>query len=142
MKWILAIFFLSTSLYGFSLFFPNLVARPGWIAVPLIFQFFIAAASNAIFAVNQTMLSDLCPGKGASSTAINNLVRCSMGAIGVAFIERMIAVMGVAYAFLGLAVVTFGVIPLAVIQWYWGPGWRKERMERRKDRKEAEIWTS
>lgn len=28
MKWILAIFFLSTSLYGFSLFFPNLVARP------------------------------------------------------------------------------------------------------------------
>lgn len=36
-KWIMAIFILSTSLYGLFLSFPNLLARPGWIAVPLIF---------------------------------------------------------------------------------------------------------
>ncbi|KAH8693414.1 major facilitator superfamily domain-containing protein [Phaeosphaeriaceae sp. PMI808] len=138
-KWITVIFILSTCLYGFSLSFSGLVSRPGWIAVPLTFQFFIAAASNAIFAVNQTMVSDLCPGKGASSTAINNLVRCSMGAVGVAFIEQMIAAMGVGAAFLGLGLVTVSVVPLAVVQWYWGPGWRRERMERNMDGKGAGV---
>ncbi|KAF2790377.1 MFS general substrate transporter [Melanomma pulvis-pyrius CBS 109.77] len=130
-KWIIVIFVASTCLYGFSLSLPKFVAKPGWIAVPLTFQFFIAATSNAIFAVNQTMVSDLCPGRGASSTAINNLVRCSMGAIGVAFIEQMIGAMGVGAAFLGLGLVTIGVVPLAVVQWYWGPGWRRERMGRK-----------
>ncbi|KAF2676917.1 MFS general substrate transporter [Lentithecium fluviatile CBS 122367] len=136
-KWITAIFVSSTCLYGFSLSFPALVSRPGWIVVPLLFQFLIAATSNAIFAVNQTMVSDLCPGKGASSTAINNLVRCSMGALGVAFVEQMIAAMGVAAAFVGLGLVTVGVVPMAVVQWYWGPGWRRERMERKMDGKGA-----
>lgn len=139
MRWITAVFVLSTCLYGFSLSFPHLVARPGWIVVPLIFQFLIAATSNAIFAVNQTMVSDLCPGKGASSTAVNNLVRCSMGALGVAFIEQMIADMGVASAFVGLGLLTIGITPLAVVQWYWGPRWRKERIERNFDEKSAGV---
>ena len=134
-RWITAIFVISTCLYGFSLSLSTLVSRPGWIAVPLTLQFFIAATSNAIFAVNQTIVSDLCPGKGASSTAINNLVRCSMGALGVSFIEQMIATMGVGSAFLGLGLVTVSVVPLAVVQWYWGPGWRRERMERKIDGK-------
>ncbi|KAK7182545.1 major facilitator superfamily transporter [Paraphaeosphaeria sporulosa] len=134
-KWITVIFVLSTCLYGFSLSFPRLVSRPGWITVPLTLQFLIAATSNAIFAVNQTIVSDLCPGKGASSTAINNLIRCSMGAGGVAFIEQMIAAMGVGTAFLGLGLVTIGVVPLAVVHWYWGPGWRRERMRKNTDRK-------
>ncbi|KAJ4295064.1 hypothetical protein N0V90_007072 [Kalmusia sp. IMI 367209] len=126
-NWITAVFVLSTTLYGFSLTFPVLTSKPGWIAVPLILQFLIAATSNAVFAINQTMVSDLCPGKGASSTAINNLVRCSMGAFGVALIEQMIAAMGTGGAFLGLSLITLSVAPMATIQWYWGGKWRKER---------------
>lgn len=137
-KWITIIFVLSVCLYGFSLALPNLVSRPGWIAVPLTIQFFIAATSNAVFAVNQTMVSDLCPGKGASSTAINNLVRCSMGAVGVAFIEKMIMAMGVGTAFLGLGLATIGVVPLAVVQWYWGPKWRRERIRKNIGGKDVE----
>lgn len=130
-KWITALFVISTSVYGFSLSFPSITSRSGWIAVPLILQFFIAATSNAVFAINQTMVSDLCPGKGASSTAINNLVRCSMGAVGVAIIERLIAGMGAGGTFLCLGLVTVAVVPLLVVQWYWGPSWRRERTERK-----------
>lgn len=130
-KWITALFVIGTSVYGFSLSFPSLTSRPGWITIPLILQFFIAATSNAVFAINQTMVSDLCPGKGASSTAINNLVRCSMGAVGVAIIERLIAGMGASGTFLCLGLVTVAVVPLLVVQWYWGPMWRGERMEKK-----------
>jgi hypothetical protein len=129
-KWITALFVISTSVYGFSFSFPNLTSRPGWIAVPLILQFFIAATSNAVFAINQTMVSDLCPGKGASSTAINNLVRCSMGAVGVAIIERLIMGVGTGATFLCLGLITVAAAPLLVVQWYWGPIWRRERMEK------------
>lgn len=130
-KWITALFVISTSAYGFSLSTPAITSLPGWIAVPLLLQFFIAATSNAVFATNQTMVSDLCPGKGASSTAINNLVRCSMGAIGVAIVEQLIAGMGPGGAFLVLGLVTVAIVPLLVVQWYWGPMWRRERMERK-----------
>ncbi|KAH8590378.1 major facilitator superfamily transporter multidrug resistance [Bisporella sp. PMI_857] len=130
MKWIVPLFILSTALYGFSLAFPAFTSRLGWIAIPLLLQFLIAATSNAVFAINQTMVSDLCPGKGASSTAINNLVRCSMGAVGVSLIEQMIILMGSGGAFLGLAFITMAVTPLVVVQWYWGGRWRMARMER------------
>lgn len=88
-----------------------------------------------MFAVNQTLVSDLCPGKGASSTALNNLVRCSMGAVGVAFVEQMIGGVGVQATFLGLALVVVVVSPCVVVQWYWGMGWRGERGAR-KEREE------
>ena len=128
MRWIVPVFILCTTLYGFSLGYPSFTSKAGWIAVPLILQFFIAATSNAVFAINQTLVSDLCPGKGASSTAINNLIRCSMGAVGVAVIEPMIAGMGVQGAFLSLSLLVMAVTPLATIQWYWGAKWRGERL--------------
>ena len=127
-KWITAAFVLSTSLYGLSFSFPALVSKPGWIAIPLILQFLIAATSNAVFAINQTLISDLCPGKGASSTAVNNLVRCSIAAGGVAIVDRLIAAVGIGATFFGLGLVMVSVTPLAIIQWYWGEGWRRERM--------------
>ncbi|KAJ0329020.1 hypothetical protein COL922a_012968 [Colletotrichum nupharicola] len=122
------IFVITTAGYGFSMAYPSITSLGGWIAVPLVLQFFIAATSNAVFALNQTLISDLCPGKGASATAINNLVRCSLGAVGVAFVEQMIALAGVRPTFLGLALITVSVTPLAVIHWNWGQQWRAERM--------------
>ena len=79
-------------------------------------------------ATNQTLVSDLCPGKGASSTAINNLFRCSMSAVGVALIDTMISAMGVAPAFVGLRLVTIILSPLCIIQWYWAMSWHIEKM--------------
>lgn len=125
------LFIVSTGLYGFSVSSPSLSARAGWIVVPLVLQFLIAAASNAVFAMNQTLISDMCPGKGAGGTAVNNFVRCGLGAIGVSFIEKMIAAIGPGPTFLTLALVTVACIPLAVVSWAWGMQWRAERVQRR-----------
>ncbi|KAF1969707.1 major facilitator superfamily transporter [Bimuria novae-zelandiae CBS 107.79] len=122
--WITAVFITSTMAYGFSVGSTSLTNLPGWIAVPLTFQFLIAATSNAVFAISQTLVSDLCPGKGASSTAINNLVRCSMGAVGVAVLDKMITAIGAAPTFAGLGFITIAVYPLSVVQWYWAMSWR------------------
>lgn len=137
LPWIAVIFIISTGVYGFLFAFPSVVSLKGWIAVPLIVQFFIAATSNAVFAVNQTLVSDLCPGKGASATAINNLVRCGLGAVGVALIEGMIASWGPGASFLILALLVIVVAPLAAANMVWGMQWRGERMEK-KLRKENE----
>jgi hypothetical protein len=127
LPWITGIFVVATGVYGFTLSIPSVVSLSGWITVPLFLQFLIAATSNAIFALNQTLVSDLCPGRGASSTAINNLVRCGFGAVGVAFVETMISSIGASASFLGLAFVVVACIPLVVVNWYSGPGWRAER---------------
>jgi len=129
LPWIAGLFTASTAAYGFSLAGPT--AKIGWIAVPLVLQFLIAATSNAVFALNQTLVSDQCPGKGASGTAINNLVRCGIGAVGVAFVEPLINDVGPAIAFLGLALITVIMTPFAVVNWYWGPEWRAARMKKK-----------
>ncbi|KAL2126195.1 hypothetical protein VTI74DRAFT_1486 [Chaetomium olivicolor] len=131
LPWIAGLFAASTAAYGLSLADTTLTSKPGWIAVPLVLQFLIAATSNAVFALNQTLVSDLCPGKGASSTAINNLVRCGLGAIGVAFVETMVANVGPVPAFLGLALIMVAMSPLAAVNWYWGQEWRAARMEKK-----------
>ncbi|KAH7010105.1 major facilitator superfamily transporter [Ilyonectria destructans] len=125
-----SVFILSTSTYGLSLSTP-LTSLPGW----------IAPTSNGIFSLNQTLVSDLCPGKGASASAMNNLVRCSLGAVGVAFIEPMLAAVGPGAAFLGLGMMIVAVGPLAVVHWFWGAQWRVERtktkIENEKEKSES-----
>ncbi|KAI1419243.1 major facilitator superfamily transporter [Xylaria sp. FL1777] len=141
LPWITVLFAAATAAYGFSLADTTLTSKPGWIAVPLALQFLIAAASNAVFALNQTLVSDLCPGKGASSTAINNLVRCGLGAVGVAFVETMITDLGPAPAFLGLALITVATTPFAVVNWFWGQEWRATRLGKEakmEDKKKAQ----
>jgi hypothetical protein len=125
LPWIAGLFAASTAAE------PTLTSKPGWIVVPMVLQFLIAATSNAVFALNQTLVSDLCPGKGASSPAINNLVRCGLGAVGVAFVETMVADFGLAPAFLGLALITVAMAPFAAMNWYWGQEWRTARMEKK-----------
>ncbi|KAH8897306.1 MFS general substrate transporter [Thozetella sp. PMI_491] len=131
LPWISGIFAVSTALYGFSLSTPAVTSLTAWIIAPLTLQFLIAATSNAVFVLNQTLVSDLCPGKGASATAINNLVRCGLGAVGVAFIETMISALGSGPTFLGLALFVMVFLPLAVVNWYWGMGWRASRMAKK-----------
>lgn len=130
LPWIVAVFVISVGIYGFSLQYPQVTSRPGWIAVPLLLQFVISGTSNAVFAVNQTLITDLSPGKGASSTAINNLVRCGLGAFGVALSEKLVADAGPGFTFLGLSLLTVGVFPLFVISWHFGMQWRAERTRR------------
>lgn len=131
MPWINLVFAVSTAIYGFTVLptdlLPPQAANPAWIALPLFLQFLIAATSNAVFAINTTLVSDLCPGKGASSTAINNLVRCSMGAVGVGVIDPMLALVGRAGTFVALGLLVLSMSALNAVEWYWGMQWRQER---------------
>lgn len=131
MPWITLIFVVSTAIYGFTVLptdlLPPQAANPAWIVLPLFLQFLIAATSNAVFAINTTLVSDLCPGKGASSTAINNLVRCSMAAVGVGLIDPMLALMGRAGTFIALALLVLSMSAILAMEWYWGMQWRQER---------------
>ncbi|KAF3759894.1 MFS general substrate transporter [Cryphonectria parasitica EP155] len=122
--WMTGSFVVATGLFGFTVL-------PAWIVLPLVLQFLIAATSNAVFAINTTLVSDLYPGSGAGSTAVNNLVRCSMAAIGVAFVDRLIALVGPAMAFSGLALLVVVLSVLVAVEWTWGMQWRGEREGRR-----------
>ncbi|KAE9979402.1 hypothetical protein EG328_000887 [Venturia inaequalis] len=122
-------FVVATAVYGFSV---------EWhISVPLILQFITAFTATAIFNINSTLMIDLYPSKPASATAINNLVRCTLGAIGVGFIEKSINAIKAAPTFLALASIAFASIGLVIIEKKWGPKWRMERFHRLKSLEEV-----
>jgi len=131
LPWMVFLFIASLAGYGYSLAYPRMTARSGWIALPLTMQFLIAASANAIFALNQTIISDLSPGQAASATAINNVVRCGLAALGVSFTEQMLNAVGPGTAFLSLGMAVIAVSPIQVVNQFWGPLWRAQREMRR-----------
>lgn len=136
MPWITVLFAAATGLYGFAVLSPlalrlEAAAHPAWIAVPLALQFLVAATSNAVFAINTTLVADLYPGRGASATAVNNLVRCGMGAAGVAVMDGLLAKLGAGGAFLLLAALVVALSGLVVVEWQYGMLWRSQREAKR-----------
>lgn len=138
LPWALALFIFTIGGYGFSLSFPSVYSRPGWMALPLTLQFLIAASANAMFSINQTLVADLCPGKGASSTGINNLVRCTLAAVMVAFVDEMIKTLGAGATYLGLSFLVIAFTPLFIANWLWGMEWRLARAQKESDEKGKE----
>ncbi|KAK6832995.1 major facilitator superfamily transporter [Apiospora arundinis] len=131
--WITAIFIVSVGLYGFSMdgeLLPWLTSRPAWIAVPLLLQFLIAAGTNAIIAISQTMISDMCPGQGAGSTAITTFVSRTLNAMRVTFVVQLLEAWGPGFLFLGLGLLGVVYVPMALASWHYGPRWRRERLVR------------
>ncbi|KAK8041209.1 MFS general substrate transporter [Apiospora phragmitis] len=141
--WLTAVFVASLELYGFAMDperLPwHLTSRPGWIAVPLTLQFLVAARSNALVAANQTLISGLCPGQGASSTAISNLLSRFLNAAGVSFVEPLLEAWGPGCLFLALAAFSVVYVLLGAANWYWSPGWRRQRLEKLDKEEEDEA---
>ncbi|KAE9370433.1 MFS general substrate transporter [Stipitochalara longipes BDJ] len=127
--WIIVIFVLTVALYGFSL--PLNI-----IAIPLVLQFFIAYTATAVFSFNSALVIDLYPGASASATAVNNLMRCSVGAAGVAVVQLIIDAIGAGPTFALFAGITAILSPLLVVEWLYGESWRRERKERLKAQEE------
>ncbi|KAG8948669.1 hypothetical protein FRC04_009435 [Tulasnella sp. 424] len=102
------------------------------IAVPLIIQFVagwvIAGQMNSF----QTLLIDVMPAQGSTTTAINNFVRCLLGAGIISVVNPIIDAIGVGWAFTLLSLMGAVAIPiftLVVIR--YGPRWRTRRWEKR-----------
>lgn len=128
--WITALFIVCTAVYGFSL--------NTHLAVPVILQYIIAYCSTAIFTINSALVIDLYPGASASATAVNNLMRCEVGAAGVAAVQPIIDAISAEWTFLLLAGITLTMVPLLITEMRCGAEWRLERTERLK-RKEQSI---
>jgi hypothetical protein len=73
---------------------------------------------------------DLYPSKPASATAINNLVRCTLGGVGVGFIEKGISAYQEGPVFLMLAFLSWTSVLLVVVARVYGPRWRMQRLAR------------
>lgn len=117
--WITVIFVICVAVYGLSL--------RTHLAVPITLQFMIAYGSTAIFTLNSALVIDLYPGASASATAVNNLMRCLIGAGGVAAVQYIIDALTPLYTFLLLAGIVIISIPLLFVVARWGPGWRHKR---------------
>jgi MFS family permease len=122
--WIILIFVAATTGYGFSL--------STHLALPIILQYLIAFTATAVFSANSALIIDLYPGKSASATAVNNLMRCSVGAGGVAVVQSMINALSARWTFLLLAGITAITSPLLLVELKYGAGWRMARNARRK----------
>ncbi|GLA29855.1 hypothetical protein CBS76997_7412 [Aspergillus niger] len=122
--WVIAIFIVTVALYGVSL--------RTHLAVPIILQYFIAFCSTGLFTINSALVIDLYPGASASATAVNNLMRCLLGAGGVAIVQPILDALKPDYTFLLLAGITLVMTPLLYVEDRWGPGWRHARERRLK----------
>ncbi|EGZ77051.1 MFS general substrate transporter [Neurospora tetrasperma FGSC 2509] len=116
--------------YGFAITSSRLGTEKKAMALPLVLQFFIAFTQMGLFNLNSTLMVDLYPGASASASAVNNLVRCLIGAVGVALVQFIIDAIGAGLTFLLLAVVTAAFTPLLWLEWRFGERWRRERVER------------
>lgn len=118
----------SLAFYGYTLAYPSLTSLGGWICIPLFIQFLIAATAHAICGVQQTLISDLWPSydSGAASAA-SNLARSVFAAIGVAVVEKIIGCIRSGPTFLALGLVVMVLVPLPIVQWYFGASWRVAR---------------
>ena len=120
--WITILFIVCVAVYGVSLH--------THLAVPIILQYIIAYCSTGIFTINSALVIDLYPGASASATAVNNLMRCLIGAAGVAAVQPIIDALGPVYTFILLAGITLALFPLLWVETKYGAGWRLARHRR------------
>lgn len=120
--WIIALFIITTAVYGVSI--------RTHLAVAILLQYFIAFCSTGIFTINSAFVIDLYPGASASATAVNNLMRCLIGAAGVAVVQPIIEALTAEYTFVLLAGITVAMTPLLWVEQRFGASWRFARNER------------
>ncbi|KXH68327.1 major facilitator superfamily transporter [Colletotrichum salicis] len=111
--------------YGWVLHF-----EVGGVAAPLVLQGVIGLTITGSFSVMNTLIMDLFPDAPATATAANNLVRCTMGAVGTAVIEYMIRGMGRGWSFTFLAALCAVLSPMMFLIAKKGPVWRNGRQMR------------
>lgn len=97
---------------------------------PLILVFVIGYAIVAAYQVMAILMVDVYPGRRATATAADNLVRCPLGAGATAVVIPMLDATGRGwtYTFASLVWVLFRPCLWALMK--YGPDWRKEKTEK------------
>lgn len=99
----------------------------GPLAVQLVVLFFQSLSMSMAFNVTSTLIVDYYPGKSATATAANNLVRCLLGAGATAAIVPMINAWGRGPAFSALVGFLLVTSPMVWLVYFRGQRWREER---------------
>ncbi|KKZ57813.1 hypothetical protein EMCG_05564 [[Emmonsia] crescens] len=97
------------------------------VAAPLVLLCISGATLTSAVNTVSTLLVDLHPGRAATVTASNNLVRCLFGAGATAVISPMIDGLGVGWCFTLIAFVMAPTAPVMLVVIRFGPKWREER---------------
>ena len=119
----------------------------GWVmghkvslAGPIILLFVLGYSLVASFQCLNILMVDIYPGKPATATAANNLVRCELGAVASAAIVPMINAMGRGWSYTLLALIFIGFSPVLILVMKDGMKWRKAKKEKREKKiKEREM---
>ncbi|KAF8583850.1 MFS general substrate transporter [Ramaria rubella] len=97
------------------------------ISVSIIAAFFIGWFDSSILTTYSTLMADLFEQQASASSAIINLVRCLLGAVGTATIQPMIKALGTGWTFTTLGLICAAGLPVIVIQYKYGAIWRARR---------------
>ncbi|KLJ09860.1 hypothetical protein EMPG_14720 [Blastomyces silverae] len=97
------------------------------IAAPLVLLCIAGATLTSAVNTVSTLIVDLHPGRAATVTASNNLVRCLFGAGATGVISPMIHGLGVGWCFTLIAFIMAATSPLMLVVIRFGPKWREER---------------
>lgn len=100
------------------------------VAVPLVLLAFFGYAIVAAYQVTAILLVDIHPGKPATATAANNLIRCLLSAGASACINPMLETMGRGWTYTFWSLVWLIISPCFWFLMACGIEWRKRRRER------------
>lgn len=114
-----------------------LVIIYGWLlqegvhlAAVLVVLFFLTFTVTGTFQVLSTLVVDLNRDAPGTATAAMNLVRCWLGAAGVAAVVPMIERIGNGWTGVVVAGIWLVFCPVSLVVMKYGPGWRASRRER------------
>src|ERR1700759_4787890 len=105
-----------------------------WVCNDCWFQFVSVSTSYCCYLALTSpsmniLLVDMYPGKPASATAANNLLRCWLGAGSTALVVPLINAVGIGWAATIAAGIWVGYTPVLLLIMKKGPRWRREARE-------------
>jgi MFS family permease len=117
----------------------------GWVmdkhislAGPVILLFIQGYAFTAAFQILNILTLDIYPGKPATASAANNIVRCELGAATSAAIVPMSRNMGYGWAYTLLAFLLMAHSPILLLTIKHGVKWRREKKRKQDVKTETE----
>lgn len=93
----------------------------------LVLLFFMGLSSSAAFQPLSALVIDINPKSSAAASAANNLVRCLLGAGGVAIVNPLFNSLGRGWTATLIALVWVLTSSFWWLVIIWGPRWRKEK---------------
>ncbi|KAL9024039.1 MAG: hypothetical protein Q9196_006807 [Gyalolechia fulgens] len=98
------------------------------IAIPLCLQFITGLCMQIEFSVYNTLLVDKNYRNPAAAQASSNIVRCSLAAIAVTFIQDLIDSMGIGWTFTFLGGLCLVAMGLFGVDFFKGTSWRQKHI--------------